>query len=106
VLRWPDREAVRTATGAWAAEIAARPGVTRVGYFGSLVKGTWGVGSDVDLVVIVDRSPQPVYRRGLEYDALELPVPADVLVFTTEEWDRLSAAGREPLGPVEWIDPT
>ena len=53
VLRWPRPEEVRAAIGTWAAEIVARPDVARVGCFGSLARGTWGVGSDVDLVVIV-----------------------------------------------------
>jgi len=103
VLRWPRPEEVGAAIGAWAAEIVARPGVTRVGCFGSLAKGTWGVGSDVDLVVIVDQSSQPVYRRALEFDTSTLPVAADVLVYTTEEWRRMAEGGRDPVGPVEWI---
>jgi len=103
VFRWPPPEEVRAAIGTWAAETVARPDVARVGCFGSLAKGTWGVGSDVDLVVIVDRSSQPVYRRALEFDASTLPVPADVLVYTTEEWGRMTVGGRDPLGPVEWI---
>ena len=105
VLRWPRPEEVRAAIGTWAAEIVARPDVARIGCFGSLAKGTWGVGSDVDLVVIIDRSSQPVYRRALEFDASTLPVPADVLVYTTEEWGRITEGGRDPLGPVEWITP-
>jgi len=103
VLRWPTPEEVRAAIDAWAAEILARPGLTRVGCFGSLAKGTWGVGSGVDLVVIVDQSSQPVYRRALEFDASTLPVPADVLVYTTEEWGRLTGGGRRPLGSIDWL---
>ena len=104
VLRWPDPEAVREAVRGWATEVATRPGVARVGCFGSLVKGTWGVGSDVDLVVIVEGSAEPPYRRALGFDASMLPVPADVLVYTKDEWDRLTADGRDPVGPVTWFE--
>jgi predicted nucleotidyltransferase len=83
-----------------------RVGVARVGSFGSLAKGDWAVGSDVDLVVVVAASGHPPYRRALDFDASTLPVPADVLVYTQEEWNRLTADGRQPLGPVEWIAAT
>jgi predicted nucleotidyltransferase len=105
VLRWPPREAVAEAARRWAEEVSARDGVVGVGCFGSLARGNWGVGSDVDLVVIVEESSEPSYRRPLVFDASMLPVPADVVVYTRQEWKRLTRAGREPLGPVEWIEP-
>lgn len=67
--------------------------------------GRWGVGSDVDLVVIVASSDERPERRSLAFDASELPVPADILVYTVDEWDRLTEAGRAPIGPIEWLDP-
>lgn len=92
VLRWPDRAAVEAAVRAWAAQIAAAvPAVRRVGLFGSYARGDWGVGSDVDVVVILDATDVPFERRGLLFDATSLPVPADVLVYTAEEWERLAA---------------
>lgn len=92
VLRWPDRTAVDTAVRRWARAVArANPAVRRIGYFGSYARGDWGVGSDVDIVVIVDDSDQPFARRALDFDATRLPVPADVLVYTPAEWARLTA---------------
>ena len=73
--------------------------MTAVGYFGSYARGDWGVGSDLDLVVIVDDSPEPFERRAARWDATGLPVPADVLVYTRAEWERLSARPRE----VVWV---
>lgn len=61
----------------------------RAGYFGSYARGDWGVGSDVDLVLVVERSALPFERRALEFDATALPVPAEVLVYTQDEWRRL-----------------
>ena len=95
VLRWPDATSVRAALERWAEEVSAhRPAVRRVGLFGSYARGDWGVGSDLDVIVVVDRSEVPFERRGIEWDTSALPVPTDLLVYTTEEWGRLSASGR------------
>ncbi|MGH2658543.1 MAG: nucleotidyltransferase domain-containing protein [Actinomycetota bacterium] len=78
VLRWPDRDEVDRAVRAWAVDVAARDAVVRrVGYFGSYARGDWGVGSDVDVVVVAAESSQPFDRRPLAFDPTELPVPAD-----------------------------
>ncbi|MEW5717558.1 MAG: nucleotidyltransferase domain-containing protein [Chloroflexota bacterium] len=61
----------------------------RIGYFGSYARGDWGVGSDLDLIVIVDDSAQPFERRARDWDTTELPVPTDVLVYTWQEWESL-----------------
>lgn len=78
----------------WAQAVTQnRPEVIRIGYFGSYARGDWGVGSDVDIVVVVKRTDLPFERRAVEWDASRLPVPADVLVYTAGEWDRLAAEG-------------
>jgi predicted nucleotidyltransferase len=60
VLVWPDAAEVARAVRTWAENLSkTEPAVQRVGYFGSYARGDWGVGSDVDLVVLVDRSQQP-----------------------------------------------
>ncbi len=90
VLRWPDREAVEAAVGDWAAGVVeARQHVLAVGYFGSYVRGDWGVGSDVDLVMLVNQSDLPFEVRAAAFDTTVLPVPAELVVYTVEEWDRL-----------------
>lgn len=97
VLRWPDREGVEQAARAFATEAAARDErVVRVGVFGSYARGTEGVGSDLDLVVVVRESHEPFARRALAYDVTALPVPADVLVYTVEEWERMEVEGGLP----------
>jgi predicted nucleotidyltransferase len=74
----------------WAGrEAAARPEIVRIGYIGSYATGDWGVGSDVDLVVVVDRCDLPMMERGRHWDTTRLPVPADLLVYTIEETDAL-----------------
>jgi predicted nucleotidyltransferase len=94
VLRWPDRGAVVAALEAWAAREASRhAGLLRLGYYGSYARGDWGVGSDIDLIAIVEGAVEPFERRGLDWDLLDLPVPAEILVYTREEWERLRSEG-------------
>jgi uncharacterized protein len=90
VLKWPDRKSVEKALRLWAKKEARKhAGLLRLGYFGSYARGDWGVGSDLDLVAITAASSQPFERRNLSWDLHDLPVPADLLVYTEEEWTRL-----------------
>lgn len=91
VLRWPDPQAVRRALDAWLSQaLVAHPEVLRIGYFGSYARGDWGVGSDLDLVVIVSASDRPFTQRPRDWDLSSLPVPADILVYTQKEWEELA----------------
>ena len=93
VLRWPDQRKVNEAVSSWARRQAAeRPGVVAAGYYGSYARNDWGVGSDVDLIVVVDAAPQPFEGRSAKWDVTGLPVPADLVVYTTGEFR--NAAGR------------
>jgi predicted nucleotidyltransferase len=95
VLRWPDVGEVDRAVRSWAAAAAqARPEVVRIGYFGSYARGDWGVGSDLDLIAIVERNDLTFARRTAGLDVTALPVPADLLIYTEEEWKTLKAKGR------------
>jgi uncharacterized protein len=94
VLVWPDRAQVMGAARRWAREEAStREGVLRIGCFGSYARGDAGVGSDLDLVAVVRRAGVPFAERSAAWPLERLPVPADLLVYTEEEWDRLTAAG-------------
>ena len=91
VLKWPDAKTVDGALRRWAEKaVHDRQDVIRIGYFGSYARGDWGVGSDLDLIIIVEDSKLPFDRRSVEWNVTELPVPADVLVYTREEWQSLS----------------
>jgi len=107
VLVWPDREAVDRAAREWADTIAnADPNVLRIGYMGSYARGDWGVGSDLDLVVIVERSDIPWERRAAGWDTTPLPVPVDLLVYTEDEWtvlDPNSRFGRMLRRETKWL---
>ncbi|MGQ0569359.1 MAG: nucleotidyltransferase domain-containing protein [Armatimonadota bacterium] len=90
VLRWPEPVEVNLAVRGWAERTAEeRPEVLRIGYFGSYARGDWGVGSDLDVVIIVDHANLPWERRSAAWDVTDLPVPADLFVYTLSEWERL-----------------
>lgn len=95
VLRWPSRETVVAALEAWLAEEAARhPELLRFGYFGSYARDDWGVGSDLDLVAVVSATPEAFERRALTWRTEDLPVAAELLVYTEEEWSAMAQEGR------------
>lgn len=91
ILKWPESSEVLRALDAWASEVAQQHStVIRIGYFGSCAVGTWGCGSDLDLIVVVGDSSQPFERRSIEFDTTKFPVPVDLLVYTLQEWERLN----------------
>ena len=95
VLKWPNKQVVDSAVRIWAEKVSAeREDVRKIGYFGSYARGDWGVGSDLDIVVILDRSDKPMERRAVDWDTTELPVPSDLLIYTIDEWEKLRDAGR------------
>jgi predicted nucleotidyltransferase len=70
------------------------PELIKLGYFGSYARGDWGVGSDLDLIAIVNSSEMQFSRRPLAWDLLKLPVPAEIVIYTLAEWQKLQAEGR------------
>lgn len=99
-MRWPDAAAVRQAVDAWSADtLRQQRHVVAVGLFGSLARGGWGVRSDVDLLVVVRETDVPFIGRPSAFPTDALPVPADVLVYTADEWDRMGT-GPSPAASV------
>lgn len=109
VLKWPDRDAVDAAVRRWVVEVAEdRPDLEGAAYLGSYARGDWGPGSDVDLLLIladagrseplpVGEAAGPARTAALPaqaFDATGLPVPADVIVLTRGEWERMRREGR------------
>jgi len=89
VLKWPDRGFVITAVQEWVErQVILHPELRGVGYFGSYARGDWGVGSDLDLLIIVDHVDQETMERALGWDTVNLPVPVDVFVYSAAEWEK------------------
>src|SRR5256885_999234 len=74
VVVWPDRAAVESALRLWAEEAARIPELVRVGYFGSYARGDWGVGSDLDVVLVVAGRHPPLrpLSHALRASSLDL----------------------------------
>lgn len=99
VLKWPGRAEVDAAARALAARLArTHRELVRLGYFGSYARGDFGPGSDLDLVVIVKSSKRPFAERSLDFDLSGLPVPAELLVYTEQEWAAGGAGGSRFFG--------
>ena len=109
ILTWPQADQVAAALHDWGAGLlASRSDVEGVGCFGSYARGDWGVGSDLDVIVVVEASEEPPMRRGLAFDTItDLPVPVDLLVYTRDEWDGLRAQtsgfARRIVAEVVWV---
>jgi len=85
---------VREAVDLWAEEEAPKhPELLRLGYFGSCARGEWGVGSDLDLVAVVNESSENFERRSRSWSLDTLPVPSDILIYTQAEWESLQQRG-------------
>ncbi len=107
VLVWPNRESVIGALQDWAAKAKeTHPQLLQVGYFGSYARGDWGVGSDLDVVLMVTESELPFERRSAQWDLTALPVPVDVLVYTPAEWEKIvqqPGFGKRLATEVVWV---
>ena len=75
---------------AWTIEqVQQRPEIVRLGYFGSYARGDWGVGSDLDLIAVVNETLEPFERRSINWDLNGLPVSAEIIVYSLPEWEEL-----------------
>ena len=95
VLKWPDAKTVKDAFTLWAKEtILNNANVVRIGYLGSYARENAGPGSDLDVVIIIKSSDKPFERRGADWDLTHIPVPVDVLIYTSREWRNLDERSR------------
>lgn len=93
VRKWPDPDTVLEETRQWASHLAeSQPTVLAIGLFGSYGRGDPGVGSDLDIIILVREDERPFHRRFVGAPE-ELPLPADILVYTQEEWRDLHQRG-------------
>ncbi|WP_255010095.1 nucleotidyltransferase domain-containing protein [Cyanobium sp. ATX 6F1] len=94
VLRWPEPEEILRQVEGWAAEQAASiPSLQRVAVFGSYGRGSAGVGSDLDLLLIDAAASGPQHERLRGWPLEQLPLSCDALVLTPREHADLLAEG-------------
>jgi predicted nucleotidyltransferase len=78
VIKWLDQKTVHNAVSEWARKVSHdHPSVIRIGYIASYARGDWGVGSDLDLIILLERSERPFWQRALDLPLPDLSVPAD-----------------------------
>jgi predicted nucleotidyltransferase len=58
--------------------------------FGSMAEGNYAPGSDIDVLVVLSRSDEPVWDRVPRLLPRSFPVPVDLFPYTREELARLS----------------
>jgi predicted nucleotidyltransferase len=107
VLIWPRADLVDTAVRNWAVRIAAsRSEAVRIGCFGSYARGDAGVGSDLDIIVVVTSADPRFEHRSRGWETTSLPVPVDLLVYTCEEFEKVRGTtcfGRTLERDTVWI---
>ena len=92
VLKWPGRDEVLSAARRWATELTTHASaVEKVYCVGSYARGDWGVGSDLDVIVVLSDTDLSPFGRRLRYEPQDVPVPADVWVYTKAEWGALGS---------------
>lgn len=91
VIRWPSKAEVSSAVAGWAQQlVSSRPDILKIAVIGSYARRDWGVGSDLDLILVIKESSESFERRSLAFDASEFPVPVDLMVYTESEWRKLA----------------
>lgn len=104
IVKWPDRRQVLDALLAWARSAGERhPELERVGYFGSYARGDWGIGSDLDVVLVLSEANAPFIERAAAWDLLSLPVPVDLLVYSQDEWTMTSERTTRWADDIVWV---
>lgn len=94
VVKSVDYVAVRRAADAYAAALLARDDVDEVVVFGSFERGTYGPGSDLDVLVVLSHATKPVRDRIPELLPPSFPVGVDLFPFTRAE---LAARADSPI---------
>ncbi len=94
-----SRRSFDAALQEWAQALARdHPDVVRVGYADVPMQ----VGDKTDVLLIVAQTDLPFEQRSAAWDAHPLPVPADLMVYTLEEWAHRSSETEAPL-QVFWV---
>jgi hypothetical protein len=90
VLRWPSAEQVLEQAERWAErQHHLNPELLAVGVFGSYGRGDAGVGSDLDLVLILRECSEPIWQRLRHWQTGSLPLACDLLLYSLREWQTL-----------------
>jgi predicted nucleotidyltransferase len=96
VLKWPDREEVLNKAVKLALKAAESDrSIKMIIAHGSIADPKrWGVGSDLDILLVVADSNRAFIERGRCYDFGSPGVPVDMSIYTVSEFKKLKDDGR------------
>lgn len=77
--------------------------VVKIGYFGSYARGDCGFGNDLDVVIVVRTSDRDFFHRSVDFNTSSIPVPIDLLVYTEDEFEKLSSEGWSVVREIVWV---
>jgi uncharacterized protein len=101
ILKWPDKQKVLNEAKLWAQSIGHNDhNIGSIYCFGSICTGHWGVGSDLDILIILKKSKVPFISRARLYDTSIISVPADLLVYTHAEISKLTKEKSRFMGEI------
>jgi predicted nucleotidyltransferase len=92
-----NKEQISQALERFTASCRQRPEVLAIVLFGSFVRGDFGVGSDVDVLIILKDSPLPFLERIPVYQPDRFPVDVDVFPYTWDEIQLGQPVAKEAL---------
>ncbi len=95
---------IRDALNAFVVDLSRRSEVVCVVLFGSLSRGQIGVGSDVDLLIVLSHSERSFLERTMTYRPETFPVDLDVFPYTLAEIQAGQPLAHEALahGQILW----
>jgi predicted nucleotidyltransferase len=86
ILKWPDKQKVLNEAKLWAESTGLGDrNIIKIFCFGSICTGRWGVGSDLDILIILKQTRVPFISRAMLFNASAISVPTDILVYTESE---------------------
>ena len=100
VLKWPSKEKVISDLNKWVDNLKKNSSILKIGYFGSYAEGNFGIGSDLDIVIIVEETKIPFIYRAKDFDTTSFCVDVDLLIYTLKEWQKLESSFKHKI---KWI---
>lgn len=91
IIKSADKSRIMQAVESYIEQLrAAHPEVQKVIWFGSWITGMPTPGSDVDLCLVLSKSPKRMRDRIQDYLPVGFPVGVDLFPYTEEELNELS----------------
>jgi uncharacterized protein len=102
ILKWPEKQKVLNEAKLWAKSTGlGDDNIIRIFCFGSICTDIWGVGSDLDIIIILKQTTVPFISRASLYNSSAISVPTDILVYTQSEITELAGKKSHFINEIE-----